>query len=153
MAKDVKKVEENKEVTKNVEEAKENYVNERVEQVTKEAKEAIEAVTKVVELLDKENKEEILELRKRGLSIAKIVEYLKKAYKIKTTTEYLKKIIPEVAVSKEEYLLRQMKSMTNDQIVRAILRLEDDRALEIAEKIITETKKRENLLSGIDRQP
>jgi predicted Zn-ribbon and HTH transcriptional regulator len=61
MAKDVKKVEENKEVTKNVEEAKENYVNERVEQVTKEAKEAIEAVTKVVELLDKENKEEILE--------------------------------------------------------------------------------------------
>ena len=61
MAKDVKKVEENKEVTKNVEEAKENYVNERVEQVTKEAKEAIEAVAKVVELLDKENKEEILE--------------------------------------------------------------------------------------------
>ena len=99
------------------------------------------------------HKEEILELRKRGLSITKIVEYLKKAYKIKTTTEYLKKIIPEVAVSKEEYLLRQMKSMTNDQIVRAILRLEDDRALEIAEKIITETKKRENLLSGIDRQP
>lgn len=61
MAKDVKKVEENKEVTKNVEEAKENYVNEREDQVTKEAKEAIEAVAKVVELLDKENKEEILE--------------------------------------------------------------------------------------------
>jgi len=61
MTKDVKKVEENKEVTKNVEEAKENYVNERVEQVTKEAKEAIEAVAKVVELLDKENKEDVLE--------------------------------------------------------------------------------------------
>jgi len=99
------------------------------------------------------HKDEILELRKRGLSIAKIVEYLKKAYRIKTTTEYLKKIIPEVAVSKEDYLFRQMKSMTNDQIVSAILKLEDDRALEIAEKIITETKKRENLLSSIDRQP
>jgi hypothetical protein len=81
------------------------------------------------------HKKEILELRKRGLSIAKIVEYLKKAYKIKTTTEYLKKIIPEVSVSKEEYLLRQMKGMTNDQIVKAILELGSDRALEIAEKL------------------
>jgi len=99
------------------------------------------------------HKEEILELRERGLSLAKIVEYLKKAYKIKTTTEYLKKIIPEVAVSKEDYLLRQMRSMTDEQIVNAILRLEGDRALEIAERIITETKKKENLLSCIDRQP
>lgn len=55
------KVAENKEVTKNVEEAKENYVDERVQKITKEATEAINAVVKVVELLDKENKEEVLE--------------------------------------------------------------------------------------------
>jgi len=55
-----KKVTENKEVTKNVEEAKDNYVDERVKQITKEATDAINAVVKVVELLDKENKEEVL---------------------------------------------------------------------------------------------
>ena len=57
---EVKKVTENTEVTKNVEEAKENYVDERVQKITQEATEAINAVVKVVELLDKENKEEVL---------------------------------------------------------------------------------------------
>ena len=52
---------ENKEVTKNVEEAKENYVDERVKAVTNEATEAINSIVKVVELLDKENKDEALD--------------------------------------------------------------------------------------------
>jgi len=55
-----KEIVEHKEVTKNVEEAKENYVDERVQQITKEATEAINGVVKVVELLDKEDKEEVL---------------------------------------------------------------------------------------------
>jgi predicted Zn-ribbon and HTH transcriptional regulator len=55
-----KKVTENKEVTKNVEEAKENYVDERIKTVTNDATEAINSIVKVVELLDKENKEEVL---------------------------------------------------------------------------------------------
>ena len=57
---ETKKVTENKEVTKNVEEAKENYIDERVQKITQEATDAINAVVKIVELLDKENKEEVL---------------------------------------------------------------------------------------------
>ncbi|WP_456480201.1 YfdX family protein [Nautilia sp.] len=57
---EVKKAAENKEVTKNVEEAKENYVDERVQKITQEATDAINAVVKVVELLEKEDKEEVL---------------------------------------------------------------------------------------------
>jgi len=47
----------NKEVTKRVEEAKENYVDERVQKITEEATEAINGVVKIVEFLDKKDKD------------------------------------------------------------------------------------------------
>jgi len=53
--------EKNKEVTKNVNSAKEGYVDEQAKKISKEAVSAVESVVKVVELLDKENKEEILD--------------------------------------------------------------------------------------------
>ncbi len=62
MAKKVKKrLEENKEVTKQVEAAQDNYVDERIKKVTDEAVEAINLVAKVVDLLDQKEKEKALE--------------------------------------------------------------------------------------------
>jgi transcription elongation GreA/GreB family factor len=62
MAKKVKKrLEENKEVTKQVEAAQDNYVDERVKKVTEEAVEAINLVAKVVDLLDRKEKDKALE--------------------------------------------------------------------------------------------
>ncbi len=58
---DKKRMEENKEVTKKVENAQDNYVDERVKKVTQEAVDAINMVTKVIELLDKKEKDKALE--------------------------------------------------------------------------------------------
>jgi DNA-binding transcriptional MerR regulator len=67
-------------------------------------------------------KEEILELRKRGLSLSQIVEYLKKAHKLKTTPTYLKKVIPELS-SKSEYVYSLLNTMSDEQIVDVLVRL------------------------------
>ena len=61
MAEVTKRMEENKEVTKKVEAAQDNYVDERVKKITQEAVEAINLVAKVVELLDKKEKDKALE--------------------------------------------------------------------------------------------
>jgi len=61
MAQNKKRMEENKEVTKKVEAAQDNYVDERVKRITEEAVEAIQLVEKVIELLDKKEKEKALE--------------------------------------------------------------------------------------------
>ncbi|NPA88515.1 YfdX family protein [Caminibacter pacificus] len=58
---DKKRMEENKEVTKKVENAQDNYVDERVKKVTQEAVDAINMVAKVIELLDKKEKDKALE--------------------------------------------------------------------------------------------
>ena len=75
-------------------------------------------------------KEEILELRKRGLSLSQIVEYLKKAHKLKTTTTYLKKVIPELS-SKDEYVYSLLNGMSDEQIVNILVRLGHDRVKNI----------------------
>jgi rRNA processing protein Krr1/Pno1 len=54
-------MEENKEVTKKVENAQDNYIDERVEKVTKEAVETINLVSEVITLLDKKEKEKAIE--------------------------------------------------------------------------------------------
>ena len=61
MAENKKRMEENKEVTKKVEAAQDNYVDERVKKITEEAVEAINLVAKVVDLLDKKEKDKALE--------------------------------------------------------------------------------------------
>jgi transcription elongation GreA/GreB family factor len=61
MAEVKKRMEENKEVTKKVEAAQDNYVDERVKKITEEAVEAINLVAKVIDLLDKKEKEKALE--------------------------------------------------------------------------------------------
>jgi len=61
MAEVKKRMEENKEVTKKVEAAQDNYVDERVQKITEEAVEAINLVAKVIELLDKKEKDKALE--------------------------------------------------------------------------------------------
>ncbi len=61
MAEVKKRLQENKEVTKQVEAAQDNYVDERVKKITEEAVEAIELVAKVVDLLDEKQKEKALE--------------------------------------------------------------------------------------------
>jgi predicted Zn-ribbon and HTH transcriptional regulator len=61
MAEVKKRLQEDKEVTKKVEAAQDNYVDERVKRITEEAVEAINLVTKVIELLDKKEKEKALE--------------------------------------------------------------------------------------------
>jgi len=55
------RLKENKEITKKVQEAQDNYVDERVKKITQEAVDAINLVSKVVELLDKKDKEKALE--------------------------------------------------------------------------------------------
>jgi len=55
------RLKENKEVTQKVQEAQDNYVDERVKKITQEAVDAINLVSKVVELLDKKDKEKALE--------------------------------------------------------------------------------------------
>ena len=55
------RMKENKEVTKKVDAAQENYVDERVKKITQEAVEAINLVTQVIELLDKKDKEKAIE--------------------------------------------------------------------------------------------
>jgi predicted Zn-ribbon and HTH transcriptional regulator len=61
MAEVKKRLQENKEVTKKVEAAQDNYVDERVQKITEEAVEAINLVAKVIELLDKKEKDKALE--------------------------------------------------------------------------------------------
>ncbi len=61
MAEVKKRLQENKEVTKQVEAAQDNYVDERVKKITEEAVEAIELVAKVVDLLDEKQKDKALE--------------------------------------------------------------------------------------------
>jgi len=77
-------------------------------------------------------KEEILELRKRGLSLNQIVEYLKKAHKLKTTTTYLKKVIPELS-AKYDYIYTLLSSMSDDEIVVILDRLGQNRVKNIFE--------------------
>ena len=55
------RLKENKEVTKKVQKAQDNYVDERVKKITQEAVDAINLVSTVVELLDKKDKEKALE--------------------------------------------------------------------------------------------
>jgi predicted Zn-ribbon and HTH transcriptional regulator len=55
------RMKENKEVTKEVEKAQDNYVDERVKKITEEAVESINLVAKVIELLDKKEKDKALE--------------------------------------------------------------------------------------------
>ncbi len=55
------RMEENKEVTNKVNQAQENYIDERVKKITQEAVEAINLVTKVIELLDNKEKDKALE--------------------------------------------------------------------------------------------
>ena len=55
------RIKENKEVTKQVNVAQDNYVDERVKKITEEAVEAINLVSEVVDLLDKKDKEKALE--------------------------------------------------------------------------------------------
>ena len=55
------RMKENKEVTKKVDAAQDNYVDERVKKITEEAVEAINLVSEVVDLLDKKDKEKALE--------------------------------------------------------------------------------------------
>ncbi len=56
-----KRIKENKEVTKNVNTAKGNYVNEQANKVTKEAVDAINLVASVLEMLDKKEKDKAIE--------------------------------------------------------------------------------------------
>jgi predicted Zn-ribbon and HTH transcriptional regulator len=55
------RMKENQEVTKEVEKAQDNYVDERVKKITQEAVESINLVAKVIELLDKKEKDKALE--------------------------------------------------------------------------------------------
>lgn len=52
---------ENKEVTKKVQEAKENYVDENVKRITQEAVESISLIKNVIELVEKKEKDKALE--------------------------------------------------------------------------------------------
>ena len=62
-----KRMKENQEVTKKVDAAQENYVDERVKKITEEAVNAINLVGEVVELLDKKDKEKALETIKKAI--------------------------------------------------------------------------------------
>ena len=55
------RMKENKEVTKKVDAAQENYVDERVKKITEEAVDAINLVSDVVDMLDKKEKDKALE--------------------------------------------------------------------------------------------
>jgi len=67
MAEAKKRMKENKEVTKKVETAQDNYVDERVSKIAEEAVEAVNLVAKVVELLDKKDKENALKEIEKAL--------------------------------------------------------------------------------------
>ena len=75
-------------------------------------------------------KQEILELRNRGLSISKITEYLKKAHKLKVTPIYLKKVIPELS-AKTDYVANILLSMKDDEIVEVLHKLGTSRVRKI----------------------
>ncbi len=77
-------------------------------------------------------KEEILELRRRGLSLTQIVDYLKKAHKLKTTTTYLKKVIPELS-SRVDYLTNLLRNMSDDEIAEALSKIGNERVKQIVE--------------------
>ncbi len=55
------RMKENQEVTKEVQKAQDNYVDERVKKITQEAVEAINLVVKVIDLLDKKEKDKAIE--------------------------------------------------------------------------------------------
>lgn len=55
------RMKENKEVTKEVEKAQDNYVDERIKKITQEAVEAVNLVGEVIELLDKKEKQQALD--------------------------------------------------------------------------------------------
>jgi len=77
-------------------------------------------------------KDEILELRKEGLSLSAIVEYLKEEHKIRTTAEYIKKLIPEVAKeTKVNYAFRILNSMNNNELAQVWKLLGKERLREI----------------------
>jgi len=61
MAEVKKRLEENKEVTKEVQKAQDNYIDERVKKITQEAVEAVNLVGKIVDLLEKKEKDKALE--------------------------------------------------------------------------------------------
>ena len=61
------RMKENKEVTKQVDNAQENYIDERIKKVTQEAVEAINLVGEVVDLLDKKDKEKAIETIEKAL--------------------------------------------------------------------------------------
>jgi len=67
MAENKKRMEEKKEVTQKVENAQNNYIDERVEKITKEAVEAINLVSEVVESLDKKDKQKAIETIEKAL--------------------------------------------------------------------------------------
>jgi len=75
-------------------------------------------------------KQEILELRDRGLSANKIAEYLKKAHKLKVTPTYLKKLIPELS-AKTDYVANILLNMKDDEIVEVLHKLGTNRVRNI----------------------
>ncbi len=62
-----KRMEEKKEVTQKVENAQNNYVDERVKKITQEAVEAINLVTSVIEALDNKDKNKAIETIEKAL--------------------------------------------------------------------------------------
>ena len=62
-----KRMKENQEVTKKVDAAQENYVDERVKKITEEAVNSINLVSEVVDLLDKKDKDNALETIKKAI--------------------------------------------------------------------------------------
>ncbi|EDM23878.1 YfdX family protein [Caminibacter mediatlanticus] len=62
-----KRMEEKKEVTQQVENAQNNYVDERVKKITQEAVEAINLVTSVIEALDNKDKNKAIETIEKAL--------------------------------------------------------------------------------------
>ena len=75
-----------------------------------------------------ELKDEIISLRKEGLTVQQIVEYLKEAYKLKISPEYLRKLIPEIkANSKVEYVCMLLESMSDEEVAELWKKLGEDR--------------------------
>jgi DNA-binding MarR family transcriptional regulator len=77
-------------------------------------------------------KNEILELKKRGLSASKISEYLKKAYKLSVTPTYLKKIIPELS-NRKEHLLKILSGMNEEEIAEVLRELPKEKVEKVFE--------------------
>jgi len=61
------RMKENKEITKKVDAAQDNYVDERVKKITEEAVDAINLVSEVVDLVDKKDKDKAIETIERVL--------------------------------------------------------------------------------------